>query len=535
MLRNLRLKTRAALSFGLICLLLILLSVIALSKMSDINQAAKALGTDWMPSVRQADVIEADTLRLRLALLHYVTEDDKANLRNTLEARRDALKKSLADYEADVSSTQEGQLYENLKRSTTGYLDALKPILTSSVPADQLVAYVNTTTVPLANAAQTDVDALVALNNTGAEAAYTSAQAQYQHGLVITGSIIALAIVLTLLVALLFTRSVVLPVQKLMGVTREIAQGRLGSVVEVNGADEITELQSATEAMQSNLRSTLQLITDSAVQLAAAAEELAQITQQARQGISRQGQETELAATAVNQMTAAVEEVARSATFAAQATQASQQSAAQGRERVVQTLSSIARLSDSVASTSDQVSQLANQTQSISQVLEVIRAIAEQTNLLALNAAIEAARAGEQGRGFAVVADEVRALAHRTQSSTQDIEKMIAGIKLGSQQAVQAMAVSSSEAGQTLRVAQEAGEAIHRITDAIGEISEKNLVIASASEQQAQVARSVDHNLVSIKDLAGHSASAATQTAEASAELSRLAVNLNGVVARFSF
>ncbi|WP_371916122.1 methyl-accepting chemotaxis protein [Pseudomonas sp. URIL14HWK12:I9] len=287
--------------------------------------------------------------------------------------------------------------------------------------------------------------------------------------------------------------------------------------------------------MQNNLRSTLQLVTDSAVQLAAAAEELAQITQQARQGIARQGQETELAATAVTQMTTAVEEVARNATFAAQATQASQQSAAQGRERVVQTLSSITRLSDSVASTSDQVSQLANQTQSISQVLEVIRGIADQTNLLALNAAIEAARAGEQGRGFAVVADEVRALAHRTQSSTQDIEKMIDGIRLGSQQAVQAMALSSSEAGKTLRVAEEAGEAIHRITDAIGEISEKNLVIASASEQQAQVARSVDHNLVSIKDLAGHSASAATQTAEASAELSRLAVNLNGVVARFSF
>ena len=171
--------------------------------------------------------------------------------------------------------------------------------------------------------------------------------------------------------------------------------------------------------------------------------------------------------------------------------------------------------------------------QGISKVLDVIRAIAEQTNLLALNAAIEAARAGDAGRGFAVVADEVRALAHRTQQSTQEIEQMIGGIQQGTNQAVDAMQHSSQRARATLEMARAAGKALDTITEAISHISERNLVIASASEEQAQVAREVDRNLVNIRDLAQQTAAGAHQTSAASQELSRLAVDLNGLVMRF--
>ena len=151
--------------------------------------------------------------------------------------------------------------------------------------------------------------------------------------------------------------------------------------------------------------------------------------------------------------------------------------------------------------TSDQVEGLAAQAQGIAKVVDVIRAIAEQTNLLALNAAIEAARAGEQGRGFAVVADEVRALAHRTQESTREIEQMIGGIQSGSEGAVEAMQRSRNEANSTLQIANEAGDALTEIARAITEINERNFMIATASEEQAQVARAVDQNLVSIRDL----------------------------------
>ena len=163
----------------------------------------------------------------------------------------------------------------------------------------------------------------------------------------------------------------------------------------------------------------------------------------------------------------------------------------------------------------------------------VIRAIAEQTNLLALNAAIEAARAGEAGRGFAVVADEVRALAHRTAQSTQEIEKMVAGIQNGTGEAVQSMQQSNQRTQNTLEMARAAGVALEQITQSISLINERNLVIASASEEQAQVSREVDRNLVNIRDLATQSAAGANQTSAASHELSRLAVDLNGMLARF--
>ena len=198
-----------------------------------------------------------------------------------------------------------------------------------------------------------------------------------------------------------------------------------------------------------------------------------------------------------------------------------------------QTVDSISRLASDVTSSSSQVEQLAEQIRSISQVLDVIRSIAEQTNLLALNAAIEAARAGDAGRGFAVVADEVRALAHRTQQSTQEIEQMIGGIQQGTERAVGAMQQSTGRTSATLELAQAAGRALDEIAQAISSINERNLVIASASEEQAQVAREVDRNLVNIRDLSLQTSAGANQTSAASQELSRLAVDLNGLVARF--
>ncbi|WP_456291240.1 methyl-accepting chemotaxis protein [Pseudomonas palmensis] len=247
----------------------------------------------------------------------------------------------------------------------------------------------------------------------------------------------------------------------------------------------------------------------------------------------QQNNELEQAATAVNQMTAAVEEVARNAVSTSQASQASTDTARQGRDKVVETVKAIQAMTQDVQTTSAQVEGLAEQGREIGKVLDVIRSIAEQTNLLALNAAIEAARAGEAGRGFAVVADEVRALAHRTAQSTQEIEQMVAGIQTGTGDAVQSMSLNTNRTQSTLELARSAGDALEQIAASISQINERNLVIASASEEQAQVSREVDRNLVNIRDLATQSATGANQTSAASHELSRLAVELNGMVARF--
>ncbi|WP_445261462.1 methyl-accepting chemotaxis protein [Pseudomonas sp. RA_15y_Pfl2_54] len=285
--------------------------------------------------------------------------------------------------------------------------------------------------------------------------------------------------------------------------------------------------------MQQNLRETLQGISGSATQLATAADELSAVTLDSTQGLQQQNNEIEQAATAVNEMTTAVEEVARNAVSTSDATRQSSESAHLGQERVSETASAINALVGDVQHTGDLVLSLANQSQDIGKVLDVIRAIAEQTNLLALNAAIEAARAGESGRGFAVVADEVRALAYRTQQSTQEIEQMVQGMRNGSSLALDSMQASAARATTTLTLAERAGEALQTITSSVHEIHERNLVIASAAEEQAQVAREVDRNLVNIRDLSVRSAAGADQTSAASLELSQLANALQGMVRRF--
>nr|WP_244633874.1 methyl-accepting chemotaxis protein [Pseudomonas coleopterorum] len=232
-------------------------------------------------------------------------------------------------------------------------------------------------------------------------------------------------------------------------------------------------------------------------------------------------------------MTCAVEEVARNAASTSQAAQDSTESAKLGNDRVTETLSAMQVLTTLVESSATEVVSLAGRADDISRVLSVIRGIAEQTNLLALNAAIEAARAGEQGRGFAVVADEVRALAHRTHASTLEIEQMIASIQAGSATTVASIRRSTEEVYNTRKTAEGAGHSLRQITQSVMEINERNLQIAVASEEQAHVARDVDRSLVSIRNLAIQSSEGANQTLIASNELSRLAVNLNDMVTKF--
>lgn len=344
---------------------------------------------------------------------------------------------------------------------------------------------------------------------------------------------IALAAITTIILAVLFTRSIVRPLNQAVIVAETVAAGDLTQNFVIEGRDEPARLLTALKLMQTNLRNTIQSIADSSNQLASAAEELNVVTEDSTRGLHQQNHEIEQAATAVNEMTAAVDEVARNAVTTSEASRESDATAQHGRQQVIKTVESIGLLASDVTATATQVEQLAGQVRDISKVLDVIRSIAEQTNLLALNAAIEAARAGDAGRGFAVVADEVRALAHRTQQSTQEIEQMIGDVHQGTDKAVLAMQTSNERARATLVVAKTAGDALDGIARAISQISERNLVIASASEEQAQVAREVDRNLVNIRDLSLQSSAGANQTSAASQELASLAVNLNQLVARF--
>lgn len=314
---------------------------------------------------------------------------------------------------------------------------------------------------------------------------------------------------------------------------QRIASGDLSVPVQVHQRNEIGQLFHELQRMQQSQRETLGSISDCTRQLSDAAHALNSVTEQSAENLRQQGQELEQAATAVTEMTTAVEEVARNAVTTSQATQQSNQLAQRSRQQVSENIDGTQAMTDEIQASSAHLEQLVGQVRDIGKVLEVIRSVSEQTNLLALNAAIEAARAGDAGRGFAVVADEVRTLAYRTQASTQEIEQMIGRVQQGTEAAVASMQTSTSRAQSTLEVSLASGQALEGIYSAISEINERNLVIASAAEEQAQVAREVDRNLLNIRELSGHSAQGAQQTRQASQALSGLVGEMTALVGRF--
>ncbi|MGZ0714254.1 methyl-accepting chemotaxis protein [Pseudomonas palleroniana] len=535
-LRNLNVAPRAALFFALIIALVFVQGVFAVMQMGKLKDSEQDVELNWMASVRQTALMNSAVLRLRLETQRGLA--DPTSIQKTIEAfpgYRKAFTDAVASYEPLVGGDKERSLYTAVKTSADAYnrqLDLLEPLMRKG-DLEAAVSLVRNGIRPLTNAMETQINALTTFNSDGAAEAGLYARHVYNSGLWLIVGLIAGVIVLTVGLALLLTRSITSPINDALTVAERIAGSDLSKEVLVSGTDEAGRLLKALAQMQANLRSTIMQISDSSTQLASASEEMTAVTEESSRGLVAQNDEVNQAATAVTEMSAAVDEVARNAESASEESKRTQGYTEVGLARVAQTLQSIQKLNGNVENTSEQIQGLSDRAQSITKVVDVIRAIAEQTNLLALNAAIEAARAGEQGRGFAVVADEVRALAHRTQVSTQEIEQMIAGIQSESDLAVKAMNTSRDLATESLGVAQEASTSLDQISTAIVQINERNLLIATASEEQSHVAREVDRNLVSIRELATQSAAGASQTASACGEMSKLAINLNQLVNRF--
>ncbi|ROM49852.1 methyl-accepting chemotaxis protein [Pseudomonas poae] len=537
-LRNMNIAPRAFLGFAFIGALMLLLGVFALNQMSKIRAATEAITLSSVPSIRALDEFTQLTLRLRVLSYRLLTNREADVQQKTLDAfevRNQQIRAAQAIYEKLISSTEERNAYDEYVR-LLGQYHQIEERMKSLSRANQIEALRDLLNTELLNNSE-QVNAvltrLLDINNNDANAANQQAKDQYDMAFDLVVGLLVIATGLTLLFAWLLTRSITVPISQALEAAEEVAEGNLTRPIKVDGDDEAGRLLAAMAKMQDKLRDTLQRIAGSATQLASAAEELNAVTDESARGLTQQNNEIEQAATAVNEMTSAVEEVARNAVSTSEASRAATTSAGDGRDLVQETVSAIERMSGDVQATATLIGELANESRDIGKVLDVIRGLADQTNLLALNAAIEAARAGEAGRGFAVVADEVRALAHRTQQSTSEIERMIGSIQTGTEHAVDSMRNSTERAESTLNIAKGAGMSLDTINTAIIEINERNLVIASAAEEQAQVAREVDRNLVNIRDLSVQSATGASQTSTASSELSRLAVDLNGMVGRF--
>lgn len=537
-LRNVSVSTRASLSFAVMALIVLLVGGISLLQMRSMDKESARVENDWLPSILALNDLSRDFLRIRALTLRLFINRDEQQMRTTeqaIEVLKGQLSEAQERYRKLISSSAEQTMFERYVSAQSAYLHGQNKFveLSRQSKLEEMRAVVNGELNAHANEAAQALTDLTELNRKGANASIAEGNAVFAAAINWVVSFIVLAVVLTIVLALVLTRSIVKPLSEAVAVARTVAAGDLSTTIQVEGSDEPAQLLEALKAMQLSLRETIQHIADSSNQLASASEELHAVTEDTNRGLHQQNNEIEQAATAVNEMTSAVDEVARNAVSTSEASRESERTAQRGRDQVQRTVTSISSLAENVTVTAGEVGDLAEKIRDISKVLEVIRAIAEQTNLLALNAAIEAARAGEQGRGFAVIADEVRLLAQRTQKSTQEIEQMIGGIRQGTDHAVTAMQGSNTLAPSTLELAQSAGQALDEITRSIGEINERNLLIASASEEQASVTREVDRNLVNIRDLSLQSSAGANQTSASSQELSRLAIDLNSLVSKF--
>ncbi|MDH4273837.1 MAG: methyl-accepting chemotaxis protein [Gammaproteobacteria bacterium] len=331
----------------------------------------------------------------------------------------------------------------------------------------------------------------------------------------------------------IFNSYVFSPLRNLTTNMRRCSEGDLTVKVEAKGLAELHTLGVGLAALVTSLREQVSEIHSHSAQLASAAEELSIITNESSDGLRKQTENTEQVATAINEMTATILEVSQNVEIAAKAAHNADNETASGKKIVTETIERIDALSQEIDKAAEVVRKLQSDSESIGTVMDVIRGIAEQTNLLALNAAIEAARAGEQGRGFAVVADEVRVLASRTQQSTQEIRDMIERLQSGATEAVKAMVESKSRAQSTVDQAAKAGMSLQTITEGVTNISDMSAQIDRAIQAHTQVADDINRNIINIRSVADQSSRGAEETTKASETLAQLAVQMQTAVGRF--
>jgi len=358
-------------------------------------------------------------------------------------------------------------------------------------------------------------------------------EAEHQQASWLIFGATGIALMLGILMAFLITKAIVPPLNDAVSIASDVASGNLTLGIPANGTNEIGRLMAALATMVASLRELVSNIGSSASNIAASAEELATVTSQTSEGVHLQKQETDQVAMAMNEMTATVSKIALSAEQAFSAAIDAANQASDGELEVQETVHQVNNLAREVSQSMETIRGLQKETANIGTVLDVIKAVAEQTNLLALNAAIEAARAGEQGRGFAVVADEVRSLAQRTQSSAQEIATLVITLQSSASDSVSAMESSTTMALKTLEGATATGATIGRIACAVEEIKQFNRQIATASEQQTSVAEEINQSIASIRDVTDQSAASSSQNSSSSSELSRLASDMQDLVARF--
>lgn len=510
---NIRVSAKLSLGFGLVLGLALLLA--ATGWYAVVRLTERGLKIE---NIAQVSDYTKDLRIIRLRIGSHPQPDAYQPLQQTLN--------NLADHLQDIRphfvAPQDQDLLGQQSDAVKAYAQSLLALAQPGVDQAPVFKHMAQLGDVLLNTTQQLIDS----QNTQRDADAASAKT-------LLSLVAALALLLGVLAAWVITRQIVNPLQHTLQAVNRIARGDLSEQVQVDRQDELGQLQSGLKQMVLNLHELIDGIRSGVVQVASAAEQLSAVTEQTNAGVNKQKIETDHVATAMNEMTATVQNVTRNAEEASAAASIADQQACEGEQIVGEAIAQIKHLAQELNQSADAVRNLQEQSDKIGGVLDVIKAVAQQTNLLALNAAIEAARAGEAGRGFAVVADEVRNLALRTQRSTEEIEALVAGVQSGTHAVAAGMESSLLLSESSVEHTHRAVSALENITDKVSIIQSMNRQIATAAEQQSAVTEEINRSVISVRDISDQTASTCEETASSSNELARLGHELEKLVGHF--
>ena len=537
---NLPISKKLLLAFSLMAIVVLALGLFAISQLALVNDASTIISQQHIPrlmAVARINVTASDFRRYQLRMLVEQSPEEvqKAadRVQNYQVMINDELKSLLA---AKLTPEHQAKVQE-MNQLWSNYQSQHQQILAFKQRGEQAAAaqQLNGESDKQFQALKAQIQDLIEFDHQDADAASAAGDQMFADARIYIWILIAVSLLIVVCAAWGLGNLIRTPLLRLMQQAEKVADGDLRSELDYERFhhDEIGTLARAFGRMQHNLRMLIEELSRAVEQVSSATEEVSAIASQSAHGQQRQQSEITYLATAMNEMSSTVNEVARSTTQAAGAAQQANQEAVAGGQVVQETLRAIQAVTNEVEHVTQVVHELEQDSSRIGVVLEVIRGIADQTNLLALNAAIEAARAGEQGRGFAVVADEVRTLAQRTQQSTQEINSIIATLQQRGHEAVQATMKGQEMAEQCVSRAAQAGSSIEVIAAAVANISDMNTQIATATEEQNSVADDLNRNIISINNVSTELGEASVQTATACKDLSALAQHLSSLAHRF--
>ncbi|MCR3959495.1 methyl-accepting chemotaxis protein [Aeromonas veronii] len=537
--KNLSIGKKIAVVFAVIAAVNVLFGVFLSSELRGVRDRVLNFTDSTLPSVLSVETLLYDVSYVRRAQFALLMVNDAADL----QARRSRIQQNIQKvdnafhaYEATVGDEYERQVFNRARQEWQRYLSSVNVVDQLLIQGDLEQAKAQLfQSNPIYGELEKAVNGLVEVNLGFVKENRSSLLGSVS--MVTTFAMVSIGALLIFMVAMTWflTRQICLPLQAVVAQANAIAAGDLTHQLERQhiGRDELGMLAKASLKMQDNLRGLIEEVVAAVTQLGAAIDEVSAVSEQSAKGIQSQQQEISLVATAMTQMKATVADVAGNTEHTSESASAANTLARKGNQDVQRSLVAITRVAEEIEQAGTLVAELERESAQINVVVDVIRGIAEQTNLLALNAAIEAARAGEQGRGFAVVADEVRTLAGRTQASTGEIVAIIETLQSRANQAKEVTGLSCDMIRQCVAQSEQTGTGIQQIEEAVAQIADMAIQIASACGEQDAVSDELGRNVERINESANEVALGADHTARACLELSQLAVGLKQTIGRF--